>query len=338
MKKIFTLFAFFVVSGLAAQDLQQGLVIHYPFEGNLKDTISGTVAENFGNLSFVDGQAGSKAVRFFRQDAYFVTPRGALQVGPAADDGTPGTFAFFVNHRAEPLETDRQNYIAQKNGCGPTDNNRGRVVLYRQNPTNNTDPDSIISFLGGVPLRTGYKLDMADTWIHLALTFDPEILEWAFFVDGVEVRRTTTNNQAENSCGEFVIGHHLTFTTETQTFDGLMDDLRFYNRVLTQQEITMLANQFSTSTNEVPVANAIKLEPNPVSANQPINLVIDHSVFKPGSSIVMNILDVNGRKVLERQYDGVTDQLKVDHSLVSGFYVVSLTDGKRLETVKLMVR
>ncbi len=337
MKNLLTFFAFFLVCSISAQDLQEGLVIHYPFEDNLTDAISGETAENFGNLTFEAGQTGSQAVRFFEQGAYFVTPRGALQVGQMGDGGTPGTFALFVNHRAEPLETDRQNYIAQKNGCGPDDNNRGRVVLYRQHPENGSDPDSLISFVGGSPLRTGYKLDMADTWIHLTLTFDPEIEEWAFYVDGVEVKRDILNKLPENSCGEFVIGHHLTFTTETQTFDGLMDDLRFYNRVLTQEEITLLANQFKTSGSEVIVKNAIKLDPNPVASNMPINLVIDNSVFTPGSSIVLSVIDANGRRVLERQYDGVMDQLTLNHGLMSGLYVVTLTDGKQLATLKLVV-
>ncbi|GJM31255.1 MAG: hypothetical protein DHS20C18_02560 [Saprospiraceae bacterium] len=338
MKNLFTLFAFLLASSLIAQDLEAGLVIHYPFEGNLTDVISGETAENFGNLTFEDGQTGSQAVRFTEQGAYFVTEREKLQIGLELDGGTAGTFSFFVNHRAEPLETDRQNYIAQKNGCGPEDNNRGRVDLYRQNPNNATDPDSIISFLGGTPLRTGYKLDMSDTWIHLTFTIDPETQEWAFFVDGVEVKREISGQTPENSCGEFVIGHHLTFTTETQTFDGLMDDLRFYNRVLTQEEITMLTNQFTTSTKEVIVANAIKLTPNPVSSGQPINLAIDNSVFRPSSSLILNVTDAIGRKVLERQYDSVTDQLTLNHRLISGLYTITLTDGERLATLKLVIQ
>ena len=179
MKSIFTLFAFLLLGGLSAQALDSGLVIHYPLDGNLTDTISGETAENNGNLTFEAGRVGG-AVRYFNQDAYFVTPSEKLQVGPEADGGTAGTFALFVNHRGAPLETDRQNYIAQKNGCGPDpDNpNRGRVVLYRQDPTNATDPDSLISFITGRPLRTNYKLDSAETWIHLALTVDPEIREW----------------------------------------------------------------------------------------------------------------------------------------------------------------
>lgn len=339
MKRIFTLFACFIAVSLTAQDLEDGLVMHYPFEGNLTDVISGTTAENFGGLTFGDGKSSGEAVRFFNQDAYFVTPREVLQVGPEADGGSAGTYSMFVNHRAAPLDTDRQNYIAQKNGCGPDDDNRGRVVLYRQNPNNATDPDSLISFIGGAPLRTNYKLDMADTWIHLTLTIDPEIREWAFFVDGVETRRDTLSGtrQAENSCGEYVIGHHLTFTNEDQTFDGLMDDLRFYNRVLTQEEITLLANQDPNSTSEVIVANAIKLSPNPVASNQPINLKIDNSVFRSGAPVVLNVIDASGRKVLERQYDGVTDQITLDHSLTSGLFRVTLSDGERLTAMKLVV-
>ncbi|CAH0999107.1 hypothetical protein LEM8419_00403 [Neolewinella maritima] len=340
MKSIFTLFAFLLLGGLAAQDLEEGLVMHYPLDGNLTDTISGETAENNGNLTFEAGLLG-QAVRYFNQDAYFVTPAGKLQVGPEADGGTAGTFALFVNHRAAPLETDRQNYIAQKNGCGPEDNNRGRVVLYRQNPNNESDPDSLISFISGRPLRTNYKLDSAETWIHLALTVDPEMREWAFYVDGQETARDTFTGttQAENSCGEFVIGHHLTFENETQTFDGLMDDLRFYNRVLTQEEIDLLANQGgNTSTRPAIVANSFALAPNPVTTGEAINLTIDRSVFAPGTSLQVNITDLSGRTVLTRMYDRAAQRLSIDHALQAGVYVVTLTDGQRMAAERLVVR
>ena len=339
MKQLYTLCAFLLLGSLAAQDLEEGLVIHYPLNGNLTDTISGETAENNGNLTFEEGRLGM-AVRYFNQDAYFVTPAGKLQVGPAADGGTAGTFAMFVNHRAAPLETDRQNYIAQKNGCGPDDNNRGRVVLYRQNPDNETDPDSLISFVTGRPLRTGYKLDQADTWIHLALTIDPEIRTWIFYVDGTEISRDTFigETQAENSCGEFVIGHHLTFDNEEQTFDGLMDDLRFYNRALTADEVMLLAMQGTTGTREALAANAIGLSPNPVSAEDIVRVSLDPTVFRPGSSVRLSISDATGRQVYQRQYDGIGEQLNLQPALRAGMYTVSLSNGERLATQRLLVR
>ena len=338
MKKIFTLLSFSLVLSLSAQDITEGLVIHYPLDGNFIEAISGEEAVNNGNLTFEDGQEGSQAVRFTDQDAYFITTRGALQVGLEAEGGTAGTFAMFVNHRSEPLDTDRQNYIAQKNGCGDDDNNRGRVVLYRQNPNNASDPDSIISFIGGQPLRTGYKLDMADTWIHLAFTIDPEIQEWAFYVDGVEVMRESSGGTPENSCGEFVIGHHLTFTNDGQTFDGLMDEVRFYDRVLSTEEIGLLANQFTTATKEILVSDAVTLSPNPVATNQPINLTIDNTVFTSGSPITVSIMDATGNSVVQRQFDTVGENVTIDHDLQPGLYTLGLTDGEKRAIVKVVVQ
>ncbi|WP_020570915.1 LamG-like jellyroll fold domain-containing protein [Neolewinella persica] len=342
MKSLFTLFSLALLCSfsLGAQDLQAGLVMHYPLDGNLTDTISGITADNNGNLTFADGLAGGKAVRFFTEEAYFLTPREKLQVGPEADGGTAGTFSMFVNHRDAPLMTDRQNYLAQKNGCGPEDNNRGRVVLYRQDPTGNSDPDSLISFFAGRPNRTGYKLDMADTWIHLTLTVDPEIREWAFYVNGAEFSRDTfpgTTN-AENSCGEYVVGHHLTFTTGTQTFDGLMDDLRFYNRVLTDREIFLLSQQFPTATREVVVNDGARLFPNPVATGQDVQIDIDQSVFPVSAQLKVNVTDALGRVVLSREFDGHQGRIALGQNLKVGTYTVSLTDGVRLTSAALLVR
>ena len=339
MKQLLTFLALLLVATLPAQDLDEGLVIHYPFEGNLTDSISGETSENFGNLTFGEGRVGTGAIRFFNNDAYFVTPAEKLQVGPAADGGTAGTFALFVNHRAGPLETDRQNYIAQKNGCGPDDNNRGRVVLYRQNPANATDPDSLLSFVTGAPLRTGYKLDSADTWIHLALTLDPETRLWAFYVDGVQTAQDTFRGmrQAENSCGEFVIGHHLTFDTETQTFDGFMDDLRFYNRVLSGAEIKLLAG-VTTSTRENVVTDALNVYPNPVGPDGEVAVTFNRQTFRAGSTVRLNVIDVNGRSVLRRTYESIAERITFAQRLPAGVYTVTLTNGERLATAKLVAR
>ena len=183
------------------------------------------------------------------------------------------------------METERHNYIAQKNGCGLEDNNRGRVVLYRQGPEATPGPDSITSFVTGRRLLSDFKIDEdnAETWIHLALTLDPENREWAFFADGVEISRDTFTGmtQAENSCGEFVIGHHLTFDNENQTFDGFMDDLRFYNRVLSDGEIKMLAGVTTSVREETRYGGIKPCFPNPVGSDDEVAITLDRSIF-PG--------------------------------------------------------
>lgn len=340
MKNLTLLLCFCATAWLGAQDLSEGLVIHYPFEGDLTDAVSGETAENNGNLTFQDGRIGSQAVMFFNQDAYFVTPEGALQVGPSADGGTPGTFALWVNHRGATLDTERHNYIAQKNGCGPEDNNRGRVVMYRQGPNTTPGPDSLTSFISGRRLLSNFGITEGDTWIHLLLTVEPDTREWAFYVNGVENKRDTFpgSAQAENSCGEFVIGHHLTFTTESQTFDGLMDDLRFYNRVLTQEEINLLAERDPDAVREVVVDGAMRIAPNPLTSGQQVQLEVDRSVFPPSLPLEVRVHDLAGRQVLNRTYTTPAGRLFLEQQLTPGVYVVNLTDGGRVASTRLVVR
>ena len=59
MKQLLTLLAILLVATLPAQDLDEGLVIHYPFDGNLTDSVSGETSENFGNLTFDEGKVGT---------------------------------------------------------------------------------------------------------------------------------------------------------------------------------------------------------------------------------------------------------------------------------------
>lgn len=337
---IFFLLALAAALPLGAQNVDEGLVIYYPFEGNLTDSVSGETAENFGNLTFGEGRVGSGAVRYFNEDAYFVTPSGKLQVGPTEEGGTPGTYALFVNHRAAPLETERHNYIAQKNGCGLTDNNRGRVVLYRQNPADDDDADELISFISGRPLRSEYVLDVADTWVHIALTVEPDRREFAFYIDGAEVARDTFPGaaQAENSCGEYVIGHHLTFTNGNQTFDGLMDELRFYDRVLSEEEIMLLAQGATSSTRETVVAEGFAVSPNPVAAGQPLRLALGAGVFRPGAELRVSVGDLTGRRLLQRTLAATGLNVDLAHDLRPGVYVVSVSDGARVATARVLLR
>ncbi|MBB4079365.1 hypothetical protein GGR28_001985 [Lewinella aquimaris] len=343
MKQLFTLFILALCLGVAipasGQDLDSGLVVYYNFEGNLTDSISGTTAENVGNLTFADddSKVGSQSVRFFNDGSYFKTPAEALIPGREVDGGTPASFALWVKHRGASLGTERQNYLAQEDGCDAT----GRVTLYLQAPGSSAKPDTIVSFVGNDRTSSEYSpVGMADEWIHLALTIDPETRLFNFYVNGLLTNQDslTGGKQVEPSCGEYIVGHHKADDNESQTFDGLMDDLRFYNRVLTEAEVGLLAGLEPSGTREVLVASALSLSANPVSRNEPVTVGLDHSVFSPGSTVTLRVIDLSGRLVISRTYESISDRIQLQHDLRPGAYSVSVTDGHRLASGKLLVR
>ncbi|MCI0334617.1 MAG: LamG domain-containing protein [Planctomycetes bacterium] len=83
----------------------------------------------------------------------------------------------------------------------------------------------------GVNLQTG-------TWYHLAATFDNATDEVHLYVDGVEVLSTTTTASPQANSQNLTVG-----TYETSLYwNGTLDDVRIYGRVLCPSEIQDLYN------------------------------------------------------------------------------------------------
>lgn len=338
MKRFFNLLLFAAVfsSGLAAQDITAGLKLHYQFEDNLTDAVSNETSEAVGILSYAEGIIG-RGVRYFTDDAYFLTPEMAIRPGLAADGGTPISFALFVKHREGPLGMDRQNYLQQLDGCDAT----GRATLYMQSPGSGTNPDSIISFVGNATSKSGIGLLVADEWAHLALTIDPESRVFTFYLNGVMTNQDTLPGakQVEASCGSYIVGHHKGLENHSITFDGIMDDLRFYDRVITPDEVAAIAALGGiVSTRPALVQGGMKLYPNPVTSGQAIQLDIDNDVFTPGDAVRVRVSDAMGRIVMNREYSNTPSRITLDQQLHAGTYTVFLSNGSHSTSLPVLVR
>ncbi|MCK9408320.1 MAG: LamG-like jellyroll fold domain-containing protein [Bacteriovoracaceae bacterium] len=87
-------------------------------------------------------------------------------------------------------------------------------------------------------------------WHHVAAVFTSEAINNAFFyVDGVLQSTFTTSVRPDPSVvtGEFSIGQEWDGGTPTQLFAGYIDEVRIWNRALTQSEIQ------SSMVSEIPV-------------------------------------------------------------------------------------
>lgn len=73
------------------------------------------------------------------------------------------------------------------------------------------------------------------TWYHVAVTFSGAAKEIKFYVDGAQVGSTKTTDTAAiyNSDHTFDIGVQDSGGTPASYFDGVIDDVRVYNSVIT---------------------------------------------------------------------------------------------------------
>ncbi|MBV8759155.1 MAG: LamG domain-containing protein [Deltaproteobacteria bacterium] len=79
-------------------------------------------------------------------------------------------------------------------------------------------------------------------WHHLALTYDASSTSWTYWLDGLGLT-SGTGTPILDKTQPIVLGTDLDVGTVGSPFDGLLDDLRFYDRALTANEIMALVLQ-----------------------------------------------------------------------------------------------
>lgn len=131
----------------------------------------------------------------------------------------------------------------------------------------NGTSDSELSFhvgtLGGIASVVSGSVITDNVWHHVVGTYDPSEGLLKFFINGAKVG-TTIHNLGSNSAivydrtsnGDLIFGSGR-IATGSERFNGLMDDIRIYNRALSEDEVATLYN---TSENGVKMMYALGLD------------------------------------------------------------------------------
>jgi len=324
---ICTFFAAAIVSSASAQISPAGLVAHWRFSGNTLDS-SGNAnhATNAGN-AYAPGREGlpNTAVLFNSPTGYLYVPYSpSLNVGQFSVCAVVMPTVFntgscqgnILLERGRPGSTGSAGLYA----LGFSDN------AYDEN-CNTFDTSLNCFFLGTSTNAPSYQSGQyqptirTNTWTSVVATFDGSTTR--VYVDGVLKTVQSTPTPIGTSTEGLAIG--TSPTEQSYLFTGLMDDLRLYNRVLTDSEAYYYHNPPSLGG----VADAglreaaIALFPNPASDQ----LTVQFSGIASGE-VSLRILDQMGRSVLTRRMTGTELTLDVQH-LPAGLYFVrlSMEDG-----------
>jgi hypothetical protein len=84
----------------------------------------------------------------------------------------------------------------------------------------------------GISYVGGPTASPVGSWTHVALTYDGSLLR--LFVNGVEVAAQQATGTIQSSSSPLSIGGNSPYG---EYFNGLIDDVRVYNRALSQAEI-----------------------------------------------------------------------------------------------------
>jgi hypothetical protein len=84
-----------------------------------------------------------------------------------------------------------------------------------------------------------------DVWQHFVVTYNRTNGSYVLFVDGVKKTQATATGYVKNEAGDsqWVIGHKELLNDNRDPWRGYLDDVRVYNRVLTDADIQELYSQ-----------------------------------------------------------------------------------------------
>ena len=212
-------------------DTDYGLVGHYKFDGNAYDS-SGTMnhgTEN-GGISYTTGIIG-QAANFDGINDYIEVQQFKYKVGVDATAWTVSTwvkFAFDSNYRM---------IITDYDSTGGDSNFGINMQIRNTNSVKSTIRDTIAATEYGI-----YNIKASGYDWHLMTTVVDKPNEiMSFYLDGVLIGTDTISSTANYlDDGRTFIGSVFWLGSMAQFYKGLMDDLRIYNRALSEAEISQL--------------------------------------------------------------------------------------------------
>lgn len=228
-----TLFDDFLVVELvptAEVNLSDGLIAYWAAEGNVDDETGSYDGVALGPVNYVPGIRGN-AFEFNAVDSYIEITNSNVDFNIAPLQ--PVTFSLWAKRRGEYSVPNSHALISKKNGCGPAD------VHYQLNyGSGNNDwawgSDLGVSLSQGIPV---FDLLPDDQWRHIVVTFESGLLRVS--VDGDSYILRNRGSFAGPNDGAFQIGA----SGGCDIFDGLIDEVRVYDRALSPAEIAALYSQ-----------------------------------------------------------------------------------------------
>jgi hypothetical protein len=286
MKALFALcFSLLVITSLG-QSLEEGLILHYPFDGNVLD-VSDNHNDGLSNVTFCQDHTGAevKAIHFNGYDQYLNFPVNKSGLKP----GLPLSFAFWVKFddldvvKTYIFDTD----FDQNNHSGVWMNltPAGTLSISYGDASGSTTPYSRRTMIGSTPIEIF-------NWYHvIGIIRGPADMD--IFINGVE-----EEGYYEGSGG--YIGY-----TDCQGnlgridgsvgvtpyyFQGFLDDFWYWNKALDNEEIDSLCLLVNLGEMTNSFDPGVTVFPNPVSRS----LTIENM---PASTEQIIITDLEGRQV-----------------------------------------
>ncbi len=344
MKKVLSAFALSFIacaSATAQVNLNAGLLVYYPLDGNFNDYSGNNhTAISHGNMAFTTNQQGqaNMAAHFDGIDDWVECP-ASPQVSPSK------TLTVAFRFKTDNI---RGQTIVSKADFVPTQNNNvnniqyalcfnhyqlhnGRMGMFAA--TEHTNSCTNTSFYA----NNNSYVDPTDTlfpntWHCIVFMFDHGKI--SMFDNGMQVIADTVSAALPNpysldSCIIAPLKLGTWWQSDPNFFVGTMDEFRLYNRVLNIDEIAALCstgdggggNDTSTYIPDVNGTN-IQVYPNPAGNNLHIDGMRD---------VPYSISDMTGRILLQGRLTAERNNIDI-RSLTPGTYIIQVQGDKAIRS------
>jgi len=261
--KIFFLLIFYSFYGLASAqvNLSQGLIAYYPFNGSANDA-SGNgnngIAQN--SMQLTDDRFGNvnSAYSFDGIDDYITVPNSS-SLNPL----TGLSVALYFNASQNTLQT-LIGKISYAGGIGTQFQVGMGFSLYSGVYFGVNPPNTGCS--GQITVNSSYVNNQnisLNQWHCLVSTFENGVQK--LYIDGILIQTKNTGFTTLNQCNNSDIRIGSWWSGDPQLFKGIIDDIRIYNRALTEDEV----NFFCGITQSV---TPLFTMPDTVCINNPVTI------------------------------------------------------------------
>ena len=267
MKRIFltlSLSILFIPFGIS-QDLPSyvptdGLVAYYPFNGNANDESGNGNHGTVNGASLANDQNGNenKAYEFIvDQGASWGSPQQEIEIGfNSSMNSNFLTLSAWVNPRVKPSPYNDRSHSIFGRWDGGVSNEIFRFGIGNENNELyfqiNDGNDNVENYYGGnIPF---------DSWTHVAAVLNEKNIK--LYVNGQMVSdQLFENNINTTGSSDLTIASMPMANGTWYFFDGYLDEMGYWNRALTEQEIQ---NLYNSSTGDIILNGVVSAENNQI--------------------------------------------------------------------------
>ena len=329
----FTLGLLLTATTVFSQIPTNGLVAFYPFNGNANDESGNNNNGAVNGASLASDRFGKANCSYsFNGNGNYIQVANSANINPLdisfnfwVKPNQTSTYSRFFSK----MDHVNANFYSYGVGLNP---NKTISIGWAKTGCDQIQGQGGASYNGDSVIKT-------NDWsmITISLTSNGKL---EYFINGILIKSQIDSvfKACNDPVSVFRFGQW--WDKDNQWYNGLLDDFRIYNRILTQQDINNLLNDvIVTSINgtiDGASENSFKIYPNPASDN----LTIENSKVSTMSGHTLQVTDALGQTIFSSAINQNRQTINLDNWKKKSLYIVKLLDSQNtvVETQKIILQ